>query len=80
MKTVPESSSPPTESTPGKNSTSAEHLGILILNELRALRNDMKEGGKNVRETLNNIIATDTDQNITDKTNTQHTQSLNAKE
>ena len=38
----------------------SEQIGLLILNELRALRKDMKEGGQNVRETLNNIIAVDT--------------------
>ena len=40
-------------------STSAEQIGLLILNELRALRNELKEGGKNVREALDNVICSD---------------------
>ena len=39
--------------------TSAEQIGLLILNELRALRSDLKEGGKNVREALDNVISSD---------------------
>ena len=49
----------PSPSSSREQALSAEEIGILILNELRALRNDMKEGGKNVRETLDNIISSD---------------------
>ena len=39
--------------------TSAEQIGLLILNELRALRSELKQGGKNVREALDNVINSD---------------------
>ena len=44
-----------TSSQPVKENPTPEQLGIMILHELRSIRKDMKEGGKNLRKKLDSV-------------------------
>ena len=48
------------ENSSAVSGSSPQDIGLLILNELQAIRREMKEGGKNMREKLDNLIEQET--------------------